>query len=104
MPRVVTLSSSILYRLRFIRNETTIPAEPTPALASEPVRGAGEFTRVSPAGLLSEDRSFSRRVHQGQLIRESLTLSLNDSPIFLRFLRAVDNLDRLPRCNMQVLA
>ena len=29
---------------------------------------------------------------------------LNNSPIFLRFLRAVDNLDRLPRCGMQVLA
>ena len=59
---------------------------------------------MSPAGLLSKDRRFSRRVHKGQFIGESLALSLNDGPIFLRFLRAINNLDRLPRCNMQVLA
>ena len=84
MPRVVTLSSSILYLCA--SSETTVPVEPTPSRASEPVRGTGEFTCVSPAGLLSEDRSFSRRVHQGQLVGKSFTLSLNDGPIFLGFL------------------
>ena len=62
--------------------------------------GPVEFTTVLPAGLLPKDRSFSRRVHQGQLIRESLTLSPNDSAIFLRFFRTIDDLDRLPYRNM----
>ena len=42
--------------------------------------------------------------HQRQFVAESLTLSLNDSAAFLYLFRAIDCLDRLPRCNMQVLA
>ena len=63
------------------------------AASENSVRRSQRSTAVSPDA-----------IHQRQLIGESLTLSLNDSAIFLRFFRAIDNLDRLPRCNMQVLA
>ena len=46
----------------------------------------------------------SRRKHERQLVGESFTLSLNDSAIFLRFFRAIDYLDRLPRCNVPILS
>src|SRR5690242_3980009 len=46
----------------------------------------------------------SRREYQRQLVRESLTLSLNDSAVFLYLSRAIDYFGRLPSCNMQVLA
>jgi hypothetical protein len=71
-----------------------------------PRQRAGVVERLVPltAGLLSQDRRFSRRVHKCQFVGESFALSLNDGPIFLCFLLAINNLDRLPRCNMQVLA
>ena len=46
----------------------------------------------------------SRREYQRQLVRESLTLSLNESAVVLYLFRAIDYFDRLPSCNMQVLA
>src|SRR5215831_17617576 len=52
---------------------------------------------VLPLGLSSKDCSFSRCVHEGQFIGESLALSHNDGPIVLGFLGA-----RLPCCNMAV--
>jgi hypothetical protein len=52
----------------------------------------------------SQDRRFARRVHKGEFVRESLTLSLNDSAIFFRFCRMIDDFDRLPYRNMPALA
>ena len=59
--------------------------------------------RKQGAEVSTQYGGLSRREHQRQLVGESFTLSLNDSAIFLRFFRAVDYLDRLPRCNMPVL-
>ena len=52
----------------------------------------------------SQDRRLARRVHKGQFVGEPFTLPLNDGSIFLSFLRTINDLDRLPRRNMQVLA
>src|ERR1022692_284125 len=52
----------------------------------------------------TQDGGLSRCEHQRQFVAESLTLSLNDNAAFLHLFRAIDYLDRLPRCNMQVLA
>jgi hypothetical protein len=47
--------------------------------------GGAAGSTVLPAGLLSKDRSFPRRVHQGQLVGKPLALSNNDRPIFFGF-------------------
>src|ERR1039457_6524640 len=60
--------------------------------------------RKQGAEVSTQDGGLSRREHQRQFVAESLTLSLNDSAAFLYLFRAIDCLDRLPPCNMQVLA
>jgi hypothetical protein len=100
MPRLKPLASSILYRA----SKKRLGAENLPAArASKPVQWTGRVDQVT-SGPAIEGSQFLPTRTPGSVIRESLTLPLNDSPIFLRFLRAVANLDRLPRCDMQVLA
>jgi len=60
--------------------------------------------QVNLGNRLPQYGGLSRRPHQGQFVGESLTLTHNDSSIFLCFLRMIDDLDRLPGGDMQVLA
>ena len=60
-------------------------------------------TAVSAGSVSTQYGGLSRRERQCQLVGESFPLSLNDAAVFLDLFRAIDNLDRLPRRDMQVL-